>query len=53
MMTRARLLRTLGELAKQTDGERAHSEADAALLDFIGDPEVTAAYHAAHPGWCA
>ncbi|AGT12960.1 hypothetical protein KAYACHO_56 [Mycobacterium phage KayaCho] len=53
MMTKARLLRTLGELAKETDGEKAHSEADAALLDYLADPEITAAYHASNPGWCA
>lgn len=57
MMTKARLLRELAEITErhnQTgDGERAHGEADAALLSYIGDAEITAAYHASNPGWCA
>ena len=57
MMTKARLLRELGEIGKAEaadgDGEKAHSLADAALLSYIGDADVTAAYHASNPGWCA
>lgn len=53
MMTKARLLRTLGELATEPGGEKSHALADAALLDYIGDAEISAAYTASNPGWCA
>lgn len=53
MMTKARLLYTLGRIAQGTDGEKQHADADAALLDYIGDADITAAYHASNPGWCA
>lgn len=52
-MTKARLLRELAEIAKDPDGEASHSRADDALLNYIGDTEISAAYQAAHPGWCA
>lgn len=45
-MTRDELLARLIELAKDPDTERAHHEADRALLAFIGDPEIEAAFDA-------
>lgn len=53
LMERDHLLRLLAALAADGDGEKAHVIADAALLDYINDPEITAAYRASHPGWCA
>lgn len=55
MMTKARLLRELKALPDKHghDGEASHSEADALLLDYLSDPEITAAYQASNPGWCA
>lgn len=54
-MTKARLVRELNALPAKhgDDGEGAHSDADALLLDYIADPEITAAYNASNPGWCA
>lgn len=54
-MTKARLLATLQEIRVDFahDGEAAHSNADDALLSYIGDEQITAAYRAASPGWCA
>jgi site-specific recombinase len=38
------LLKRLAECASELDTESAHATADEALLDFIDDPEVTAAW---------
>ena len=40
------LLEKLRSLKDATDIERAHSEADDALIAYIGDPEIKAAYEA-------
>jgi hypothetical protein len=40
------LLRALSEAAELSDTEDAHLRADAALLEYIGNPAVTAAYNA-------
>lgn len=45
-MTRDELLAALRSLAFIDDFEMAHVQADDALLDFIGDAEVTAAFGA-------
>ncbi|HEY8861032.1 MAG TPA: hypothetical protein VIN37_02920 [Candidatus Limnocylindria bacterium] len=50
-MTKAELLQRL-IVAKSFDQETGHSEADGALVDFIDDAEVTAAYDAI-PKWYA
>ena len=41
---RADLLTCLAHLAKSPDPEVAHCDADDALLKYINDPEITAAY---------
>ncbi len=38
------LLKRLGECADNHDAECAHADADEALLDYINDPEITAAW---------
>ena len=43
-MTRDELLTTLNECAVGDDLEVAHQKADEALLEFINDPEITAAF---------
>jgi hypothetical protein len=52
-MTKDELLKRLAEimakfenprLNPRGDQERCHAEADGALLEFIGDPDVTIAY---------
>lgn len=46
-MTRDELLRRLTELGQPpVDPERAHGEADDALLEFINDLEIAQAYNA-------
>ncbi len=45
-MTKKKLLKTLAMCAENSDTERAHSDADEALVAFIGDPEIAAAYEA-------
>ena len=44
-MTKAELLRLLAE-ANTFDTEVGHGEADRALVNFINDPDITAAYDA-------
>ena len=43
---RDRLVKALDRLAGSGDPEIAHNEADALLLAYIGDPEVTRAFDA-------
>lgn len=43
-MTRDELLRALRDLAANDDLGEAHIDADDALLIYINDPEITAAY---------
>lgn len=47
-MTKDELIEKLKECAELAKGDReiAHIEADDALLVFINDPEITAAYEA-------
>lgn len=47
-MTREELLQTLRALAVDVDTELSHIEADEALLAFINDPEIAAAFGAIH-----
>jgi hypothetical protein len=49
---RQRCLDRLRGLADLRDPEFAHSEADETLLEFIGDPEIAAAFEAV-PKWYA
>lgn len=44
-MTRDELLARLRELAQDSDRERAHGEADDALLAYINDDAVTDAFN--------
>lgn len=43
-MSKTELLRKLADYARNVDGEAAHAAADTALLEFIDDPDITAAY---------
>jgi hypothetical protein len=43
---KARLLFLLAECARNPDKERAHGNADDALLEYINDPDITKAYNA-------
>ena len=43
-MTKAELIAILRKCAKSGDHVTAHIDADAALLAFIDDPDVTALY---------
>lgn len=43
---RSKLLVALRELGEPGDPEYAHGEADRLLLDYLNDPEITAAYEA-------
>lgn len=43
-MTKEELLEFLKSCAEDSDNESAHSAADEALLRYIDDPEITAAY---------
>ena len=52
MLTKEALLELLRREAKSDDTEQAHAAADEALLDFINDPEIRAAYNAV-PKWYA
>ena len=45
-MTKEKLLALLAKLAQTTDTEVAHASADGALLQYINDPDITAAYEA-------
>jgi hypothetical protein len=45
-MTKIELLAFLERCQRSDDPEAAHSDADAALLAYINDPEITAAYEA-------
>lgn len=45
-MTKEQLLARLKECELNGDTEASHVDADMALLEFIGDPEVTAAFNA-------
>lgn len=45
-MTRSELLKYLTDLAVSTDTEAAHAEADARLLMYLDDAEITEAYDA-------
>ena len=45
-MTKKALLDKLRRLAKSDDTEGGHVNADAALLAYINDPDVSEAYHA-------
>ncbi|WP_041357566.1 hypothetical protein [Nitrobacter hamburgensis] len=51
-MNKEELLELLKKQAESDDTEAAHSNADGALLSFINDAEITAAY-AAVPKWYA
>lgn len=44
-MTREELLRYLAQCARDGDKERAHFNADDALLKFINDPRITEAFN--------
>ena len=54
-MTREDLLQTLRDIAAGAEGhvpgERPHYAADVALLKFIDDPEITAAFEAIEKWW--
>lgn len=53
-MNRDELLATLDAIAASEEGaEERHIEADRALLRFIADNEITAAYDAIYPKWYA
>ncbi len=43
-MTKADLIKRLGELKDDGDVEANHKEADGLILDFINDPDITAAF---------
>ena len=43
-MNRDELLRVLRGLAASEDPEEAHGDADEALLAYINDPKITAAF---------
>jgi hypothetical protein len=43
-MTKEQLLARLKELERGTDTEEDHRDADSALLEFIGDSDISAAY---------
>ena len=43
-MTKADLIKRLGELKDDGDVEANHKEADRLLMDFINDPDITAAF---------
>lgn len=45
-MPKERLLTVLGNIKDNCDGEEGHILADRALLDFIADPEIEAAFSA-------
>jgi hypothetical protein len=45
-MTKEQLLAKLKECAYMDDPERAHGEADDALLEYINDAEITAVFNA-------
>jgi hypothetical protein len=51
-MTKEELVALLKAKAKSFDTEGAHSDADDALIAFINDAEITAAYEAV-PKWYA
>ena len=43
-MTKEELRSRLLALRDETDWDRAHNEADKALIEFIDDPEIAKAY---------
>ncbi len=43
-MTKDELLAKLAVIAQDGDQERAHGDADDALIEYINDPDVKAAY---------
>ena len=45
-MTKLELLEILKRCEEQPDTETAHADADEALLDYINDVEIRAAYEA-------
>jgi hypothetical protein len=45
-MTKTELLDVLTRCQRDRDPEGAHADADDALLSYINDPEITAAYEA-------
>lgn len=49
-MTREELIAALNALAADSDKEVAHIAADALLLAYVNDPEITAAFEAVG-GW--
>lgn len=51
-MKKAVVLKILKKCADNMDNESAHVDADAALVAYIDDPEITAAYQAV-PKWYA
>jgi len=44
-MTKQEIIKKLKEASRIKDIEDAHGAADDALIEFIDDPEITAAYH--------
>lgn len=44
-MDKKRLLKLLKSCAESNDTEKAHSDADDALLEYINDPEITKAFN--------
>lgn len=46
MNSKEKLIELLKKLQEEEDTEVAHGAADQALLDYINDPEITAAYDA-------
>lgn len=53
MLTKEELIHELAVIAEVNadDPESGHADADRALLRFINDPEITAAYEAVYPKW--
>lgn len=45
-MTKEQLLKLLADFAMNSDCEAAHADADDALLAFINDDEISAAFNA-------
>ena len=45
-MSKEELISDLNELQRSIDPEKAHIEADSALLKYINDPEVEEAFYA-------
>jgi len=45
-MTKEELLKILEECAESFDNERAHADADKALIEYINDSDIEQAYKA-------